>query len=93
MQPIKAQAKEKGLIDRTGGLLAAIDEAKERAGIPEEQRVILDIYPKRKSFVHLPARPALGLLDILFSKVLRDWLILSQEPGALAIMPYHIKIF
>ncbi len=40
------QAKENGLIDEVGGLSEALALAKERAGILDEEKVGIDIYPK-----------------------------------------------
>jgi protease-4 len=44
-----AQAKANGLIDDVGGLQQAIAAAKDLAEIPEDEKVTLDHYPKRKS--------------------------------------------
>lgn len=43
------QAKEKHLIDNTGGLTDAIEYAKKMANIPKEEKVNLIVYPKKKS--------------------------------------------
>lgn len=45
-----AQAKELGLIDELGGLDKAIEIVKELAGIPSEEDVKLDVWPKKPSF-------------------------------------------
>jgi len=37
-----------GLVDRLGGLLEALSELRRRAGIPDGERVVLDIHPRRK---------------------------------------------
>ena len=42
-------AVESGLVDRIGGLLDAIDEAKKLAKIPAEQKVGVKVYPRKKS--------------------------------------------
>ncbi|MCH7548126.1 MAG: signal peptide peptidase SppA [Candidatus Krumholzibacteriota bacterium] len=51
------QALENGLIDELGGLTRAIEIAKIEAGVPVDEDVILDHYPKEK-----------GLLTLLFSE-------------------------
>jgi protease-4 len=48
-----AQAKELGLVDELGGLSEAIQLAKELAGIPAEERVRLDVQPKKVSFIDM----------------------------------------
>jgi protease-4 len=45
-----AQAKERGLVDRLGGLTEAIDAVKELAGIDPEQAVEAVTYPRRRTF-------------------------------------------
>lgn len=44
------QAKERGLVDETGGLATAIGLAKKLAGIPSDEPVALSVWPKRRSF-------------------------------------------
>jgi protease-4 len=43
------QAREHGLVDALGGLDAAVDLAKQRAGIPADEDVELVVYPPRRS--------------------------------------------
>lgn len=45
-----AQAAQRGLVDAVGGLDVAISSAKELAGIPAEEEVRVDRYPRRKTF-------------------------------------------
>ena len=45
-----AQARERGLVDRLGGLDTAVAIAKERAGIPASETVELVTYPSPRSF-------------------------------------------
>jgi protease-4 len=45
-----AQAQERGLVDRVGGLDVAIAAVKERAGIGADETVETVIYPRRRSF-------------------------------------------
>ena len=44
-----AQALERGLVDRLGGLDVAMAAAKERAGIDAEDDVEVVVYPRRRS--------------------------------------------
>jgi protease IV len=44
------QAREIGLVDELGGLMTAVAAAKQRAGIPAEEEVHLDIYPRTRGF-------------------------------------------
>jgi len=96
------QAKNKGLIDDIGGFLAALDEVKQSAGISIADRVMLDIYPKRKRVLRVPFRgissadrirnyvseTVLSLLPDEF----REFVPLWREEGPLAIIPYFLKI-
>jgi protease-4 len=43
------QAREHGLVDELGGLDAAVDLAKQRAGIPADEDVELVVYPPRRT--------------------------------------------
>ena len=43
------QAQERGLVDRQGGLMAAIDAAKELADIDADQKIYLKKFPRPKS--------------------------------------------
>ena len=47
------QAKERKLVDELGGLDRAIDVAKEAAGIPVDEEVTLEYYPKRRGLYYL----------------------------------------
>lgn len=94
------QAVRNGLVDVQGGLLKAIDEVKKRAGIPEGERVIVEIYPRRKKFMRLPILGTSKMKQLAISKIsfflpaeIRTLLplLLSNEP--LALMPYNIKIY
>lgn len=41
-------AKELGLVDATGGLMAALDIARERADLPADAELVLEVYPRPK---------------------------------------------
>jgi protease-4 len=96
------QAMERGLVDGLGGFLVAIDELKRSAGIPLTEKVLLDIYPKKKRVIRLPLR---GLnsserarkyftetLVALLPTEIRELLPLWREDGPLAIMTYFLRI-
>jgi protease-4 len=44
------QARDIGLVDELGGLMTAVAAAKQRAKIPADEEVLLDIYPRTRSF-------------------------------------------
>lgn len=44
------QGREIGLVDELGGLMTAVAAAKQRAKIPADEEVLLDIYPRARSF-------------------------------------------
>jgi protease-4 len=44
------QAREIGLVDELGGLMTAVAAAKQRAKIPADEEVQLDVYPRTRSF-------------------------------------------
>ena len=49
------QAKQLGLVDELGGLYKAIDLAKQRARIAEDEEVQMVVYPPRRSFYEVLA--------------------------------------
>jgi protease-4 len=69
-----AQASERGLVDRLGGLRAAVTEAKRRAGIDPEADVSLSIFP--------PPKP--------FSEQVREALRTAVAQAAAAALPFEI---
>jgi protease-4 len=44
------QARDNGLVDQLGGLMTAVAAAKQRAKIPADEEVQLDVYPRPRSF-------------------------------------------
>jgi protease-4 len=44
------QAREIGLVDELGGLMTAVAAAKQRAKIPSDEEVQLDVYPRTRGF-------------------------------------------
>lgn len=45
-----AQARDRGLVDRLGGLTTAIEVARERAGLPKDAAVDLVVFPPKRSW-------------------------------------------
>jgi len=97
-----AQALEKGLVDGIGGFLAAFDEVKRSAGIPLTEKVLVDIYPKKKRVMRLPflglssserarKRIAEMILSIMPPEI-RQLYPLWRENGPMAIMTYFLRI-
>ena len=96
------QASKNGLVDALGGLDAAIDLAKEKAGINEDESVQLVVYPAPKSFYEILSQfsgvrqqAARAWLTMNLSGAERDALRLLRGPGALfrrgeplALMPF-----
>jgi protease-4 len=93
-------ARERGLVDRFGGLNEAMELARVRAHIDADADIVVDVYPRpRKTFFqrwlggvfdepeHEDARlPGLALF--------RPWLQLARNPAGeiMALMPYSIRI-
>jgi len=86
------QARDIGLIDEIGNLIAAINRAKERAGISAQTRVPVFLLPKARKFT-LPILP----FGIPFpggqaaSSMLMNYEAIANQ-RLLMMMPYHIKI-
>ncbi|MBN1271817.1 MAG: signal peptide peptidase SppA [Candidatus Aminicenantes bacterium] len=83
-----AQAKEIGLIDDTGGILKAFQTAKELAGIPQNESVNLEVWPKTVSFfasLFGGGQTSLRTKQDLLKKTV-ERLQLLQKEGVLAIM-------
>ncbi len=93
-----SQAERNGLVDEIGGFDTAIEMAKEAAGIPEEDKVTLIIYPAPKPFFEVlfegdwlvRESPALALLRSVLQDV-PHWPALL-EGGFLRMPPYSIRI-
>ncbi|HUB32138.1 MAG TPA: signal peptide peptidase SppA [Bryobacteraceae bacterium] len=74
-----SQAKENGLVDVLGGLDAAVDTVKKRAGIPASQSVSIVTYPPRR-----------GLLEILLRRSADQDNILSERLNPVfGRVPFH----
>lgn len=96
-----AQAVELGLVDELGGLDRAIALAKEKADIPEGRDVVLDIYPRKKSYIEvLLSRMVAGAPGIFGGRILEPRRLLEASPALrllteserLAIVPFEIRL-
>jgi len=85
------QAKDIGLVDELGGLSKALDIAKERAGIPEEESVRLVVWPKKTSLFEILFSRSLAKTKLFpdknLEKLIRSLRTLENE-HILAIMPF-----
>jgi len=88
-----SQARDRGLLDELGGLLTAIDRAKERAGIPLSRKVPVFVLPriKKLSLPSLPFSLPLPSGIVRAAGQLSIYEILAREPS-LALMPFKIRI-
>jgi protease-4 len=90
------QALEVGLVDRLGGLDAAVDVAKERAKIAKDQEVALVILPERKGvFQTLLDRQEEGVESRLLPREMRLPIGLGRalaEGTPLARLPFDLRI-
>ncbi|MGH0031579.1 MAG: S49 family peptidase [Myxococcota bacterium] len=96
-----AQAKEHGLVDRLGGLRAAVLEGKQRAGIDADADVALVVYPPPRSLYEQLDDLLKGLratrLDALppVPDAVRragPWLRAAVEGRPTALIPFSIEI-
>ncbi len=91
-----AQAKELGLVDELGGLYTAVDLAKQRARIADDEEVELVVYPPHRSFYELLAdelsSPAGRLKAAYTSDALMD-LLGPRERRALAAVLAPSRLF
>jgi len=96
------QAKDKGLVDELGGLDAAVQKARQMAGIPASSRVDLVLYPAKKSLLEyiMEATGTDDGLDAIASRAgleplraalhdsrLRVWI----HGGMLRMMPFSVE--
>jgi protease-4 len=102
-----AQAGERGLVDQLGGLRAAVEIAKQRAGIAADADVSLAVYPPPRPLAQQlaeamrisaaqAARAALPLdadaLSAAMAGRLGAWLAAIAEGGALLVPPVWVEI-
>ncbi len=85
------QALERHLVDELGGLRKAVDLAKEKAGIPAEEKVRLIQYPKEKKLLEAILEKldvAAVLPPVVAAR--HEW---PWEPGELlSVLPYDIEV-
>lgn len=88
------QALERGLVDRLGGLDDAIDLACERAGIPEDREIPIELLPAPRTLADIlsgvEGRAGNGPWQMLprgARRALRDASRVCRERGALAWLP------
>jgi protease-4 len=94
-------AVERSLVDRLGGLTVAIDMARARARIPEDEEVVIERLPKvERTFLDRMLEQLWtdetdqALTTLTGSPVLRAWMIAERFPSgvALALMPFEILV-
>jgi protease-4 len=86
-----SQAKARGLVDAIGGLDAAIDLARQKAGIAETKKIRTVTYAKRAGLRHmlfdLPWSETASSLGAFF-----DLVELASSDDVLFLMPTYLKI-
>lgn len=91
-----AQARENGLVDQLGGFMAAVQAAKEAAGIAAAEEVELTYFPEPKTFLErisqiVDAR-VIDTIPVTWLQPLRLLLLPFQDGSLLALMPEVIEI-
>jgi protease-4 len=96
---VGAQAKESGLVDRLGGLDAAVEVILQKAKLPPGEKVSLIPYPQRRSLFEVlmsrqddSAAAEAGLNAVLARVPGGRWLRPMLDGGVLALMPYSIEV-
>ncbi len=93
-------ALARGLVDRLGGLEAALEAARARAGIPQGEELVVDLYPRvRRSFLErvvdgLASGDAEADAALTLPPMLRAWATVERFPAGepLAILPYRLEV-
>jgi len=95
-------AADRELVDELGGLQRAIDMARAMAGLPGEEEVGLDVYPRvdrtflQRFFAELVSGDENdeALVQLRLPDAVRAWLTAARFPAgvALALLPYSIDI-
>ena len=73
-----SQAVSRGLVDQLGGLDAAMDLVKKKAGIPAGERVTVEMYPEPTS-----------ILDMLLKRSSLESLLEARLASVFGGMPFH----
>lgn len=89
------QAKQNGLVDQLGGIDTAIDLIRRRANIGDAEKILLVIYPPKRSFLDLLMSRAdeNAAVESKLKSLLGDVPIRTlSQGGFLKLMPYTITI-
>ncbi len=88
------QAKERGLVDALGGLDAAVEMIRERAGIGKDEKVRLVAYPGRRGLLdYLASRQSPSFLEERAARLLEGFdLRLWSGGGLMRVMPYVVAV-
>ncbi len=90
-----AEALRHGLVDRLGGLEAAVELAKEKAKIGRDQGVRLVVLPERKGLIDtLLERQEEGVQSALPSdlRALLQWALVLADGQPLARLPFELRV-
>jgi protease-4 len=100
-----AQALERKLVDKIGGVLDALDEARARAGIGADEEIVLDVITGTDDdLIHLaqlahtlasgfgPGRSAAAALRLLLGDPAALAFALAHEGKPVAMAPMHVRI-
>jgi protease-4 len=90
-----SQAAARGLVDQLGGLDAAVDLVKKRAGIPSGERVAMEVYPEPVSILDMLLKRSSSPEDLLETRLagvfggvpFHAWM----KGGYLRLMPYRVE--
>jgi protease-4 len=92
---VGSQARERGLVDELGGIDRAIEMVKRKAHIPVEEKVAVELYPRRRSLLEmLFSRSPDDMVQSRMAAVLKVWRPwLSWGSGSfLRLMPYAVEV-
>jgi protease IV len=89
-----AQARSNGLIDELGGLDRAVELIKQKARIPQTEKVALVPYPPKRSLLDLiMSRPSENSAEARLRALLNGWQTkIWLKGGYLRLMPYAISV-
>jgi len=91
-----SQALPRGLVDQLGGLDAALDLVKKRAGIPAGESVKLEMYPEPQSIFDMLIKRSSGSDQALEAKLTAFFGRLPfhawMRGGYLRLMPFRVEI-
>ncbi len=87
------QALAKSLIDEIGGLRRALEQAKQRAGIPEAQKTLLEIMPRARTILPFTMPFRVPFSPRLFSTAKRLLPLERLEHSrVLTLLPFDLRI-